>query len=62
MIYAGSKWIVQKYIEKPMLVAGRKFDIRAYVLVAPDQQVYLHREAYVRTSCMLYNLTDLSNK
>jgi len=59
---ATSSWVVQKYIERPALVDGRKFDIRAYALVTPDCQVYLHREAYVRTSSTPYNLTDLSDK
>jgi hypothetical protein len=30
--------------------------------VTPDRQVYLHREAYVRTSSTPYNLSDLSDK
>ncbi|GIL48359.1 hypothetical protein Vafri_4627 [Volvox africanus] len=59
---ADSSLILQKYIERPMLLGGRKFDIRAYVLVGPDGSVWFHKEAYVRTSSTLYDSSDLSNR
>lgn len=55
-------WVVQKYIENPLLLAGRKFDIRQLVLVTPSQssggiaqRVYMYRDSYVRTSSVVYN-------
>lgn len=45
----GSSWIVQKYIEAPILVHGRKFDIRQFVMVTPDGGVHMYRDSYVRT-------------
>lgn len=59
---AGSSYVVQKYIDAPLLLGGRKFDIRAYVLMDHEGGVWLHREAYVRTSATPYDLSDLSNR
>lgn len=58
----GSTWVVQKYIEKPLLLGGRKFDIRSYVLITPDRQVFFYNDSYVRTSSALYTLADLEDR
>lgn len=43
-------FVIQKYIERPLLIDGRKFDIRLWVLVSIDMKCYLFKEGYVRTS------------
>ena len=58
----GAHWVVQKYIERPLLVGGRKFDIRAYALVAPCGRVFMHRSAYARTSSSAFGLSDLADR
>lgn len=66
-----SCWVVQKYIERPLLVRRRKFDMRLFVLVVqgpgrgpPSSRVrgYLHREGYLRTSARRYSLAKLGDR
>jgi len=59
--HANSYWVIQKYIEKPFLYHGRKFDIRIWALVTDDFRIYLYREGYVRTSSSGYNLKNRNN-
>ena len=50
-------FIVQKYIEAPLLYKKRKFDIRIWTLISHDMKFYLFKEAYVRTSSDEYDLS-----
>jgi tubulin polyglutamylase TTLL1/tubulin monoglycylase TTLL3/8 len=52
-------WAIQKYIEKPLLIHKRKFDVRAYCLVVqePDRgplRAFCYRDAYLRTTSAQY--------
>ena len=62
----GLKCVVQKYIERPLLVReGRKFDIRQWLLVTDVNPltVYGYRDYYLRLSACALDLSDaqLSN-
>lgn len=52
-------FIIQKYIEKPLLFKGRKFDIRHYLLITCINgcfKAYWYPEGYIRTSSSAFTL------
>ncbi len=55
--------VVQRYIDRPLLVDGRKFDVRCYVLVASVDplRVYVAREGLVRLCTVPYARPSAEN-
>jgi hypothetical protein len=39
-----------------MLVNGRKYDIRVWVLLTQEMDLYFFKEGYIRTSCEEFSL------
>lgn len=48
-------FVIQKYIERPMLISGRKFDIRTWALIDHNSNLYFFSEGYVRMSSEQYD-------
>ena len=44
--FKSHTFVIQKYIEHPLLVYERKFDIRAYALVTHDMQLYFFKYSF----------------
>mmetsp|Transcript_12435 Transcript_12435/g.9035 ORF Transcript_12435/g.9035 Transcript_12435/m.9035 type:complete len:139 (+) Transcript_12435:611-1027(+) len=62
---AKRSYIVQKYIEKPLLYRGRKFDIRCYTLLTSvngNLQGYWYNEGYFRTSSKEFSLKNVTSR
>ena len=61
----GRTYIIQKYIEKPLLINKRKFDIRCYALVTCVNgilQAYFYKEGYLRTASKEFSLRSVHDK
>ena len=55
--------IIQKYIENPLIIKGRKFDIRQWVLVSNlnPLTIYLFDTPYIRFGAEEYHIEDFKN-
>ena len=54
-------FVIQKYVERPLLINNRKFDIRVWVLVTHSLNVYFFKEGYIRTSAETYSTENIDN-
>ncbi len=56
-------YVVQRYIENPYLIGGKKFDIRVYVLVTSYSplKVWLYRSGFARFSNTRFSTTSISD-
>lgn len=58
------RWVVQKYIENPIIIQRRKFDIRQWVLVKDWNPLtaYFYDVCYLRFAAEEYSLADFENR
>ena len=54
-------WVVQKYIERPLLYNERKFDIRMWAVITWKGNFYYYKHGYIRTSSDKYSLDSNLN-
>ena len=59
-MYCSNEIIIQKYLDNPLLYNGRKFDIRCFVLVDYNLNLYFFKEGHLKGSSELYNLNNNS--
>mmetsp|Transcript_24239 Transcript_24239/g.37367 ORF Transcript_24239/g.37367 Transcript_24239/m.37367 type:complete len:228 (+) Transcript_24239:1823-2506(+) len=58
-------YIVQKYIDFPLLIHKRKFDFRVFAMLTSINKKlkgYFYEDGYIRTSSREFDLNDLSDK
>lgn len=56
-------WVCQKYIENPLLLLNRKFDIRVWVVVTSwnPLKVYYYKDCYARFGAQDYDASKKEN-
>ncbi|NXL82908.1 TTLL9 polyglutamylase, partial [Alectura lathami] len=56
-------YVVQRYVENPYLIGGRKFDLRVYVLVTSyvPLKAWLYRDGFARFSNTRFTLNSISD-
>ena len=55
-LYFCDKIIIQKYIERPLLYYGRKFDMRVWVLVTHTMKVFFFKEGHLKTCSIPFDI------
>jgi hypothetical protein len=52
------QWVLQRYVERPLLLRSRKFHVRLYVLVNAAMEVHVFRESLLLFAVNKYNRAD----
>ncbi|OMJ74302.1 hypothetical protein SteCoe_26789 [Stentor coeruleus] len=59
----SNSWVVQKYIENPLIISNRKFDIRQWVLISSSDPltIWIYKKSYLRFSLENYSDDNITN-
>ena len=57
-MYCSNEIIIQKYLDRPLLYNNRKFDIRCFVLIDYNLNLFFFIEGHLKASSELYTLND----
>ena len=59
----SNSWVVQKYIENPLIICNKKFDIRQWVLISNSDPltIWIYKKCYLRFGIEDYSDDNISN-
>lgn len=60
IIDTKSQFIIQEYIDNPLLLNGYKFDFRLYFLYTHDNKIYLYDDFLIRRTSIKYTNNNLN--
>ena len=53
--HSSELYVIQRYIQQPMLWRGRKFHLRCYTLLKGNMQTYVYRKAFILSASDSYD-------
>ena len=59
-MYCSNELIIQKYLDNPFLYRKRKFDIRCFVLIDWNLNVFFCKEGHLKASSLLYDVNNIN--
>ncbi|CAD8204297.1 unnamed protein product [Paramecium octaurelia] len=61
-IIKSRQFVIQKYLEKPLLINNRKFDIRVWGLLNQDLEFFFFEQGYIRMASEEYTTKNVQNQ